>query len=112
MEWVAVDNFEAKRAWSCVGVLGVRSRSLFAARCSGASGIIQVRGREGRGVVGVVRVPVVGGWCWLCRQPAVVGERLPGRGRRVRLLYERHEELTYGRAVPSATAKAQQDGLR
>ena len=57
-------------------------------------------GNDRRAEVGVQRVPVAGGRCWLCGLPAVAGERLPGRrrrqGHRVRLLCARHDTAVFG----------------
>ncbi|MGH3565750.1 MAG: hypothetical protein ACRDRH_06895 [Pseudonocardia sp.] len=45
---------------------------------------------------GVQRIPAYGGLCWLCRQPARWGEKLPGRRHRVRLLCQHHADLVFG----------------
>lgn len=54
-------------------------------------------------VAGVVRVEATGGVCWLDGLPAVAGERLPGRRRRVRLLCELHDAAVFG--GPEAVAR-------
>jgi hypothetical protein len=51
--------------------------------------------------IGVQRIPVSGGFCWLCGFAAVAGEKLPGRRHKIRLLCRRHDELVFG-SRPSA----------
>ncbi|MBW4722406.1 hypothetical protein [Saccharothrix obliqua] len=64
-------------------------------------------GGDGR-VAGVVRVEVsAGGRCWMDGRPAVAGERLPGRGRRVRLLCRHCDAAVFGGPAALAELRAQ-----
>lgn len=61
---------------------------------------VRMRGMARGDEVGVQRVSVHGGRCWLCGLPAVAGERLPGRRRghdhRIRLLCAGHAAAVFG----------------
>lgn len=46
------------------------------------------------------RVPSPRGTCWICGQPAVCGEKLPGRRRRVRPLCQAHADAVFGAEDP------------
>jgi hypothetical protein len=49
--------------------------------------------------MGVMRVSAApGGRCWMCGMTAISGERLPGRGHKVRLLCRTHDALVFGGA--------------
>lgn len=57
-------------------------------------------------MAGVVRVEATGGVCWLDGLPAVAGERLPGRRRRVRLLCRLHDAAVFGGPEAVAAVRA------
>jgi hypothetical protein len=56
--------------------------------------------------IGVQRVPMSSGRCWLCRRPAVAGERLPGHRHKVRPLCRTHDRVVFG---PTSTEAAPAD---
>ncbi|MFE2755657.1 hypothetical protein ACFXGA_27020 [Actinosynnema sp. NPDC059335] len=82
-----------------VGFGGVSGGTIAAAVSLGGAGVVEVEVV----VAGVVRVEATGGVCWLDGLPAVAGERLPGRRRRVRLLCELHDAAVFG--GPEAVAR-------
>lgn len=50
---------------------------------------------------GVDRVPLDGAAaCWMCGLPAVCGEKLPGRRRKVRALCQQHADAVFGSEDP------------
>lgn len=49
---------------------------------------------------GVERVPSPGGACWICGLPAVSGEKLPGRRRKVRGLCQSQADAIFGLQDP------------
>jgi hypothetical protein len=50
---------------------------------------------------GVERVPLdKAAACWMCGLPAVCGEKLPGRRRKVRALCQRHADAVFGAEDP------------
>jgi hypothetical protein len=61
-------------------------------------------------VAGVVRVEAVAGVCWLDGLPAVAGEKLPGRRRRVRLLCRLHDVAVFGGPNAVAAVRAERTG--
>ncbi|MFB4317636.1 hypothetical protein [Actinomadura sp. 21ATH] len=50
---------------------------------------------------GVERVLSPGGACWICGLPAVCGEKLPGRKRKVRGLCQTHADAIFGAEDPA-----------
>lgn len=45
---------------------------------------------------GVQRIEGCGGRCWICGRPAVVGQKLPNRRHKARLLCRTHDEAVFG----------------